>query len=113
MTATLNIVFAKPGRSTAGTVVIFAGPELALGPQAKALGVEALVKRAAATADFKAKSMATLDILAPAGVDLDRLLVVGTGKPADLKEFDWLRLGGAVMGALGKAKSASILVEAP
>ena len=49
----------------------------------------------------------------PAAPSLDRLIVVGTGKPADLKEHDWLRLGGAAMGALGKGKAATVLLERP
>ena len=49
--------------------------------------------------------MTILDLLAPAGPDFDRLIVVGTGEPAEIKEQDWVGLGGAAMGALGKAQS--------
>ena len=84
MTVQTSFSFAKPGRKPAGTLVIFAGDDLALGPQARALGVGDLIARAAATASFKGKAMATLDLLAPAGMDLDRLVVVGTGTPAEL-----------------------------
>ena len=53
MTATLNIAFAKPGRKPTGTVVIFAGPGLALGPQAKALGVETLARQGGGDGGFQ------------------------------------------------------------
>ena len=57
--------------------------------------------------------MTSLDLIAPGGTGLDRLVVIGTGKLSDLKENDWLRLGGAAMGALGKAKAATVLLERP
>jgi leucyl aminopeptidase len=113
MTKLANVAFAKPGRKLSGTVVALAGDDLQLGPLAKALGAEDLIRRAAAVAAFKGKAMSTLDLLAPAGTDLDRLVIVGTGKPGELKEFDWLRLGGTALGALGKGKAATVLLERP
>ncbi len=93
--------------------MVLAGADLVLGPQAKALGAGDLIARAAATAGFKAKATAKLDLLAPAGADLDRLIVIGTGKPADLSEYDWLRLGGTAMSALLRTKNATVLLERP
>ncbi|MCB1495902.1 MAG: leucyl aminopeptidase [Bauldia sp.] len=113
MTVPTTFSFAKPGRKPTGTVVVLAGADLLLGSQARALGVTDLIIRAAATASFTGKAMATLDLLAPAGTDFDRLIVVGTGNPAGLSEYDWLRLGGAAMGALGRAKSVMVLAERP
>ena len=61
----------------------------------KALGAAAdAVKRAAAANQFKGKSGSTLDILAPEGLKAERLIVVGAGKPADLKDKDFLKFGG-------------------
>lgn len=113
MTDRVNISFTKPVTKPNGTLVVLAGADLTLGPAARGLGVETLVKRAAETASFGGKAMSTLDIIAPADAGLDRLVVVGTGKPDDLAEKDWVRLGGAVMGALGKAKSATVVLERP
>jgi leucyl aminopeptidase len=113
MTEHARFAFAKPGPKMAGSVVLFADDRLSLGPQARALAVEDLVRRAAATAEFKGKARTTLDILAPAGTDIARLIVVGTGKTADLGENDWLTLGGATMNALGRAAEATILFERP
>ena len=42
----------------------------------------------------RARAASTLDILAPEGLKAARLIVVGTGKAADLKEKDFLKLGG-------------------
>jgi len=111
MTVPITITFARPGRKAAGTQVVLAGANVALGVQATALGVGDLIKRAAATASFKGKAMAKLDLLAPAETDLDRIVVVGAGKPDELTEYDWLRLGGVAMSALLKSKSATVHVE--
>jgi leucyl aminopeptidase len=113
MTDLATIAFAPPGRPLTGTVIAFAGGDLKLGPQGRALGLDDLIKRAAAAADFKGKAMATLDLLAPAGAAFDRLVIVGLGKLTELKDRDWLRLGGAAMGAVGKGKSATLLLERP
>ncbi len=113
MTDLARIAFSRPIRKLAGTVVAFAGDGVVLGPQARALGLDSLIERAAATAEFKGKAKSVLDLLAPSGADFDRLIVVGTGVPTDLTEKDWVDLGGAAMGALGKAKTATVLFERP
>jgi leucyl aminopeptidase len=111
MTDLATIAFAKSGRKPSGSVVVFAGDDLALGPQARALGLEALIRRAAAAAEFKGKAQAVLELLAPAGTELDRLLVVGQGKADALAELDWLRLGGNTIGALPRGAAATVLLE--
>jgi leucyl aminopeptidase len=113
MTDLARIAFARAGSKPASTVAVLIGEDLALGPQAKALGVEKLLRRAAATAEFKGKAKSTLELLAPAGTDIDRLVLVGVGKLSELTETDWLNLGGATMGALGKAEAATVLFERP
>jgi leucyl aminopeptidase len=113
MTEISKIAFAKPARMPKGTVVVLAGEGLVFGPHASALGIDAVVRRAAKAADFSAKSLKALDILAPADFGFDRLVVLGVGKPAELGENDWLRLGGAVMGALPRGASATVLLERP
>ena len=113
MTDLARIVFTTAGGKARGTVVVFVGDDLVLGPRAKALGIADLVRRAAASAEFKAKPKTVLDLLAPSGTELDRLIVIGTGKTPDLTERDWLKLGGTVRGALGKAKAATVLLERP
>ena len=65
-----------------GILVVFCDDTLKFGAATrKALGAAAdLVKRAAATNQFKGKSGSTLDILAPEGLKASRLIVVGAGK---------------------------------
>ena len=64
------------------TLVVFAAPGLKLGEATKsAVGAEgeALIARAAAAAKFKGKLGSALDIVAPAGLSADRLIVIGVG----------------------------------
>src|SRR6266536_3367487 len=81
----------------------------------KALGDAAnIVKRAAATNQFKGKSGSTLDILAPEGLKASRLIVVGAGKLSATNDKDFLKLGGAAAGKLGAgADAVTIIAELP
>jgi leucyl aminopeptidase len=81
---------------SAQTLVIFMGQDFAFGAAtAKLIGDEgeALIRRAAAAVKFKGKPLSALDIVAPAGFAVDRLLVIGVGageggKAAKDKEKD-------------------------
>ncbi|MFZ0728836.1 MAG: leucyl aminopeptidase [Methylovirgula sp.] len=106
------------------TLVVFAGPDLALSAATReAVGAEgeALLKRAAGAGKFKGKGSTALDIIAPAGVSADRLLVIGTGAEEtgkskakeEPKPDDYLALGGFVMGKLGAGAYATIVFDLP
>src|SRR3989304_3882516 len=68
--------------------------------------VGGLVAKAAKSEGFKGKKAKTLELVAPAGLDVDRLLVVGLGKPKELAHFDWLKLGGTAMGRVSHSGKA-------
>ena len=95
----------------AATLIVLTDDTLALGEAAVSLGIGDLVAKAAATAQFKGKGFAQLDILAPQGTAAARLIVFGLGKADELKEVDWSRLGGAIYGALRKGETASLIAE--
>jgi len=109
-----SIAFAKSALPDEGVAVVFYADGGVLGPDAEALDAATggAIRRAIAKAAFKPKLMATLDILAPADSGLDRILVVGLGKPAEIVAKDWARIGGVIQGKLGefKATSATIFV---
>jgi leucyl aminopeptidase len=111
MTDLAKISFARPAAKPAGTIVILVGDDLSPGKSASVLGVGKLLARAAAAAEFKGKAKTSLELIAPAGVDVDRLVVVGTGKTGDIGKEGWVDVGGAVMGALGKAKAATVYFD--
>ncbi|MCX5493213.1 leucyl aminopeptidase [Kaistia dalseonensis] len=113
MTERPSISFHKSATPEAGTVVLFTDETLALGPSAATLGIAELFAKAAATAEFKGKSLSVLDLLAPANAAFDRLVVVGLGKAATLAELDWARLGGVIIAALRKGESALLFAERP
>ncbi|KQT88405.1 leucyl aminopeptidase [Aurantimonas sp. Leaf443] len=54
------------------------------------------VEKAARVGAFKGKRLGVLDMLAPADLSFDRLLVVGTHAANVMEDEDWLKLGGAI-----------------
>jgi leucyl aminopeptidase len=97
-----------------GVLVVFCGEHLKFGDATKkALSpVEELVRRAAAADRFSGKNGSTLDIVAPQGLDIPRLVVVGTGKEGELKPRDIVKLGGVAMGKVPQAAvEATIFAE--
>ncbi|MCX5519381.1 leucyl aminopeptidase [Kaistia defluvii] len=107
------ISFHKSVSAESGTLVVLTDETLNFGAETTGLGIAELFRKAAGTADYKAKALATLDLLAPAGLQFDRLIVVGLGKAEELVEGDWSRLGGAIQGALRKGEQATLLAERP
>jgi leucyl aminopeptidase len=111
-----TIGFAAFAMPTAGVLVVFCDETLRLGPVTRRLlGAAApLVARAAAADRFKGKSASVLDLVAPADLKVARLVVVGCGKPEDLKRRDLARLGGAAMGRIpAAAANATVVAELP
>jgi leucyl aminopeptidase len=115
----------KPGH--ARTLVIFMGKDFAFGAATRRLigdRGEALIKKAAAAVKFKGKALTALDLVAPAGLAAERLLVVGTGGDGDGKDGedqnkeqlpppDDAGLGGFVMGKLGHSARATVAFDPP
>ena len=97
----------------AGTVIALTDKSLKLGPVASKLEPGKTVSRAFKAAKFEGGVMKGLEILAPAGGNLDRLVLVGLGDPAEMKAHDWLRLGGAIGGRLPGEGDTTILLERP
>ena len=93
MTDAVKVGFVPFSAAPRGILVVFCDDALKFGAATrKALGAAAsLVRRAAATNQFKGKSGSALDILAPEGLKAKRLIVVGVGKLAGLKDNDFLK----------------------
>jgi len=104
-------------------LVVFAGADASFGGRTKALlkDAEEQVSRAAAATKFTGKSGSSLEILAPRGLAVARLLILGVGPaPAEggeadkAKVFDdFLGLGGQTAGKLGQGASAVVYFELP
>jgi leucyl aminopeptidase len=116
MADSLRIKFGAIAAPRTGVVVVFCDDGLRLGTQTRAtLGpAAALVARAAAAERFTGRLDAVLDIAAPAELTADRLVVVGLGKPRDLKPHDSLRLGGLGIGKVpNAAEHVTMIAEFP
>jgi leucyl aminopeptidase len=112
MTDAVKVGFVPFSTAPRGILVVFCDDTLKLGEATRqVLGTAAdLVKRAAATSQFKGKSGSTLDILAPGGLKVSRLIVVGAGKLSDLKEKDFWKFGGVAASKLRAGDDAATLV---
>ncbi len=112
MSDAVKVGFVPFSAASRGILVVFCDDALKSGAATrKALGKAAdTIKRAAATNAFKGKSGSTLDILAPEGIKAPRLIVVGTGKPSDIKEKDFLKFGGVVAGKLNAGSDAVTVI---
>ncbi len=103
-------------------LVVFAGDGLVMSEEARRIVAPALaaVERAARAAKFKGKKGAVLDLFAPQGLGVDRLLVFGVAKSKEEggpepepESVRRLNLGGAALGRLGASERAFVLFEAP
>lgn len=115
MSEAVKIAFAPFAAPKEGVAVVFVGADLKPGPKtAAALGeAGARLEAAAKTAGFKGKGQTAMDILAPAGLDAGRLLVIGVAPAKDGKPQDFATLGGFACGKLGSAKLVTVLFESP
>ncbi|BAM90150.1 putative cytosol aminopeptidase PepA [Bradyrhizobium oligotrophicum S58] len=116
MSDTVKVGFVPLSTAPRGIMVAFCDETLRLGVATeKALGgASDLIKRAASAARFKGKDGAVLDLLAPEGIKIQRLIVVGTGKGKDLHDKDFLKYGGTLAGKLNAGTEAvTVLAELP
>ncbi|RUY76180.1 M17 family peptidase N-terminal domain-containing protein, partial [Mesorhizobium sp. M7A.F.Ca.CA.001.10.2.1] len=111
-----SIAFAKfSGSQSAvnkkGTVFVFAADEGGLSDVAKAGDPGKTLERAFPVAEFMGKFASTVEVLAPQGASLDRLVAIGTGKVSGLDEYAWLKLGGTVAASLRKATEVAVVLN--
>src|SRR5262245_5738022 len=90
----LQVQFAPLSQAPMGTLILLAGEELALGASARSFDERAkgLLLRAAGAANFSGKNKTAIELLAPAGIEAQRLVLLGSGRAG--KELDRLLLGG-------------------
>ncbi|MCU0954091.1 MAG: leucyl aminopeptidase [Hyphomicrobium sp.] len=108
MAAPLEITFAPLTAALEPTTVVFAASELALAESVAALNQKSggIILKAADAASFKGKAKSSFEVLAPAKIDADRLIVAGAGKTADLTDTDWAMLGGYAYAQIAARKTA-------
>jgi leucyl aminopeptidase len=112
----LTLGFCPYAAPKQGVLVVFCDDGLKFGPAtARALGSAAgLVARAAKAENFKGKKGSGLELIVPEGLKAARLVVIGVGKPAELKANDFVTLGGSAMGKIPtSAGEATVFAELP
>ncbi|MCE7029729.1 leucyl aminopeptidase [Jiella avicenniae] len=97
----------------AGDVLVVLAGEGGSIPESLPAALRETVAKAAPIAKFKGKSLATLDLIAPAAVEADRLLVVGTHSKEPASEEDFLKLGGTALSKTKGAARVTIRCELP
>ena len=115
MSDRLDISFSPLTAEPESATVVFAADGVELGTKARDLDTKSggAIGKAATAADFKGKFKSTIEILAPAKIGIDRLIVAGVGKPGNLTELQLIELGGAILAAVQarKATAASVIVD--
>ncbi len=112
MTARPAINFARFAAPTKGTAVVLLAEEGAgLAPAARQLDPAEVLSKAFAVTDFSGKSGTSVELIAPEGTSLDRLLAIGVGKREALDEFGWMKLGGTLFGLLRKPAEVAVVLE--
>ena len=106
-----QVSFARSSKASVDLAVVFTTAGAKLDPGIAAIDPQGILERAVKVAKFNGKAVTTLDVLAPAGSDADRILVVGLGETKSLDAKVWARLGGAVFAAIRKAETVSVHLD--
>jgi len=112
----VKVGFASLKAPPAGVLILFCDQVLKFGPMSRRWLARAgdLITRAAAADRFTGKRGSAVDLLAPAGLPVARLIVIGAGKATEQKSADFAKLGGAAMGKVpNSATQVTIVAELP
>jgi leucyl aminopeptidase len=110
-----SIAFTAFGAPATKSVAVLAQPNLALGAQAKALDKElgGQLIRGAGIAGFIGARKSAMQLLAPNGSGLDRVLAIGCGDAENPGEQSWAEVGGYAYSQLAakKTDAATLVAE--
>src|SRR3712207_5138093 len=115
MADSFKIDFQAHGKTETGDLIVFVGenlkPSTAVAKQIGQKGVD-LIAKAAAAESFKGKAKSAMSIVVPAGLSVDRLIVVGIGGEKDRADIDFVQLGGLIVSKVN-GKLATGVLEIP
>jgi len=108
----MKISFAIPGLPATGIVVVSATAGSKLSAAAAKLDKKAggALTRAIKASRFEGKKGQSLNVMAPAGTKLDRVMVVGLGKAEDITELEMQKLGGRIYAGTRQAKKGAVAI---
>jgi leucyl aminopeptidase len=111
----MKITFVAPKLPNTGAVAVGAVEGGKLSPSAAQLDRASggALTRALKGSRFKGGTGQVLEVLAPSAIGNSRVLLVGLGKPKDLKDLDLEKLGGPVVDRLnsGGERSVTVMVD--
>ncbi len=117
MTDRIDVSFSAYASGLQPTTVAFVGKDRGMGATVSALDERSggAMRRAFDAADFTGKAKSTLEILAPTGLAVRRLVLVGCAAADDASDNEVVLLGGRAMGQIlsRKGERASIIAELP
>ncbi len=113
MTVMPSVAFASFAAPKSGIAVLLVADNLAFGEQARLCDPGNVLSRAFSIAEFKGKAGAPVDVLAPQGSSLDRLIAIGVGKTSALSEYSWLKTGGVIAAQIRRAREIAVVAELP
>jgi leucyl aminopeptidase len=98
----MKISFAKPAAAKTGTLVVFAskGPVLTPAAQAADKAAKGALSKALKAGRYAGDAVDMLEILAPAGLEVNRLLLMGLGEAGKANVGEFERIGGAIAARL-------------
>ena len=70
-----------------------------------------MLEKAFAITDFTGKSGTSVEMIAPEGAGLDRLVALGVGEASSIDEYGWLKLGGTVFAQVRKPNEVSVVLD--
>src|SRR3990170_1371398 len=114
----MKIAFAKSEMPAAGAIVVGALDDRKLAPPAATLDrrMRGALGRALAASRFKGKPDELLAVLAPAGLQAARVVLVGLGKVEELDDLALQAIGGRIvahLNAVGETRAALAVDDLP
>ncbi|MEZ5819068.1 MAG: leucyl aminopeptidase [Hyphomicrobiaceae bacterium] len=117
MTQRPDIRFLPLSAPLGATVLLPVSLELELGEIGERLDKQSsgTLRRAAAAADFTGKPKTSAEVLAPAGLEVKRVVLIGAGRPAQNETLDWLKIGGTAwsLASQRSAETVSLVADDP
>ncbi|MDE1995137.1 MAG: leucyl aminopeptidase [Rhizobiaceae bacterium] len=113
MSVKFEISFAKSVRLNGGLAILLKDTESDLPVGADSADPANVFAKASRIVRFTGKGLTTLDMVAPEGSPVDRVIVIGTGKAKELSAHDWLKLGGSAASKIRNVEKVSIFVDVP
>ena len=102
----IAIEFVAPEAPDGGTALILVGSDRSLGASAKLVDPDGALARVFDALEFRGAASSSADAPALPGSGADRVVALGVGDRSAFEPHDWLKLGGAALGRMGKAGAA-------